>query len=75
MVKAIAYRLEPVQPSMGGMATACMMYCGVTGLALSGSGGGGNYISPEVWEVLQGDGEVRELIRQKVQGLGSHPVA
>lgn len=64
---AYAYRLEPIHPQTGmGFATACVMDCMVTGKMLSGSGGGGHYISPEVYDLLLRDKEVQALIRQKL---------
>jgi len=67
MDKPYAYRLEAIHPRTdGGFATACVMSCMVSGKMLSGSGGGGSYISPEVYEILLRDKEVQALIRQKL---------
>jgi len=67
--KPYAYRLQaihPVEPGKAGLATACVMSCCVSGKMLSGMGGGGSYISPEVYDLLQHDKEVQALIRQKL---------
>jgi hypothetical protein len=64
--KTIAYRLERVKPSKGGIATACVMDCMVTGKMLSGSGGGSEYLAPEVVDILRYDKEVQALIQQKI---------
>jgi hypothetical protein len=66
---AYAYRIDPIWPRSSanmGFATAAVMDCMVSGKMLSGSGGGGDYISPEVYELLYRDKEVRALIRQKL---------
>jgi len=47
----------------------------VTGKMLSSSGGGSYAISPEVFDILQNDEEVRALIKRKVEFLDSHPTA
>jgi len=64
MEKPIAYQVSPVARAEGGMGTACMMECMVTGAILSGSGGGGYFISPEVFELLTRDAKVQTFIRK-----------
>ena len=57
MRKVIAYRLSPVfETEEGGFATAAIMSCMATGEVLSGMGGGGDFLSPRVVEVLRGGG-------------------
>lgn len=47
--KIIAYRLAPVyEIPPGGIAAAAVMTCLATGKVLSGSGGGGEFLSPLV---------------------------
>lgn len=65
-MRNIGYHLTPVSASEGGISTACMMECMVTGAILSGSGGGGYFISPEVFDMLTCDVEVQNFIRQKI---------
>lgn len=49
----IAYRLQPVYATPpGGISTACVMQCAATGRVLSGDGGGGTFLAPEVVEKL-----------------------
>lgn len=74
MAKAIGYQLSAIQPA-GGFGTACILDCMVTGKIISSSGGGCNAISPEVFDLLRGDEEVRALIKRKVELLDSHPTA
>lgn len=51
----IGYRLEPVHESQpGSIQTAAVMTCMATGKELSGMGGGGDFISPEVFASLRG---------------------
>lgn len=51
----IAYRLTPAYPpEPGSLSTACVMTCMATGKILSGSGGGGAFLAPEVFEMLRG---------------------
>lgn len=66
MEKPIAYQLSPVDKTEGSMGTACMMECVVTGAILSGSGGGGYFISPEVFELLTRDVKVQTFIRESL---------
>jgi hypothetical protein len=74
--KPYAYRLERIVPKDGFfMATAALMTCAVTGKVLSTSGGGGEYISPEVRQVILKDQEVQELIKRKIAELDAHPIA
>jgi len=50
----IAYRLSPVRETEpGSIATAAVMTCMATGRMLSGMGGGGLYLAPEVVESLR----------------------
>jgi hypothetical protein len=50
----VAYRLTPVYPPEGdSMATACVMQCEATGAFLSGSGGGGVFISPAFYHRIR----------------------
>lgn len=52
--KVIAYRLVPVlPPAPGSLSTAAVMQCALTGEFLSGSGGGGLYLSPKVVDELR----------------------
>jgi len=52
--KPIAYRLEPVyQPAPGQLSTAAVMQCALTGKFLSGSGGGGMYLAPEIVDEIR----------------------
>lgn len=54
MNRIVAYRLVPVQEIQeGGIATAAVMTCMVTGRTLSGMGGGGSFIAPEVVDALR----------------------
>jgi len=54
MSATIAYRLSPVRETEpGGIATAAVMTCMATGRMLSGMGGGGLYLAPEVVESLR----------------------
>ena len=51
--KPVAYRVQAVPPlPPGSLATAAIIRCAVSGEILSGSGGGGEFISPEVREWL-----------------------
>lgn len=52
--KPIAYKLVPVyEPPAGGIATAAVMSCALTGRVLSGMGGGGLYLAPEIVDELR----------------------
>lgn len=54
MSETIAYRLTPVRaPEPGGIATAAVMTCMATGRVLSGMGGGGTYLAPEVVSAIR----------------------
>ena len=75
MGKKIGYMLSSIRLTDGGLATAALMNCMVTGKMLSSSGGGSYAISPEVFDILQNDEEVRALIKRKVEFLDSHPTA
>lgn len=58
--KIIAYQLQPVYetpPDEFAMETAALMTCLATGEVLSGMGGGGLFLSPEVVERLRAAGE------------------
>lgn len=68
----VAYRVEAIPHSTGGISTACVMSCEVTGKMLSGSGGGGRFISPEVMDLLLNDEATREFIKNR---LDAAPVA
>lgn len=49
----VAYRLHPVyEIEPGGIATAAVMSCMATGRTLSGMGGGGRFLAPEVVRAL-----------------------
>lgn len=55
--KIIAYRLEPVyELAEGGFVTAAVMSCMATGEMLEGMGGGGEFLSPKVVNLLRGGG-------------------
>lgn len=59
----IAYRLEPIrEPEEGTLATAAVMTCLATGRILSGSGGGGDYLSPSVVDALRADGRGKVIL-------------
>jgi len=50
----IAYRLQPVyETEPGGIANAAVMSCTATGRVLSGMGGGGRFLAPEVVKALE----------------------
>jgi len=52
--ETIAYRLTPVREiEPGGIATAAVMTCMATGRTLSGMGGGGTYLAPEVVDAIR----------------------
>jgi hypothetical protein len=58
--KAVAYRLTPVyEVEPGQIATAALINCMATGRMLSGMGGGGEYLAPEVVESLRASGTAR----------------
>jgi hypothetical protein len=60
MTGTIAYRLTPVRETEpGGIATAAVMTCMATGRILSGMGGGGLYLAPEVVDALRATDTVR----------------
>lgn len=62
MSGTIAYRLTPVRETPpGGMATAAVMTCMATGRVLSGMGGGGQYLSPEVVDALRATDTARTV--------------
>lgn len=62
-MKIIAYRLEPVyEVPPGRLVTAAVMQCLATGKVLSGSGGGGEYLDPEIVEALRDGGESKVII-------------
>lgn len=68
----IGYTLNPIRNSSdGGMVTAAIMTCMVTGKMLSSSGGGAYAICPEVFELLDHDEDVREMIKRKVSEMGN----
>lgn len=51
----IAYRLQPVYAAgPGTIQTAALMTCMATGEVLDGMGGGGDFLSPKVVELLRG---------------------
>ena len=55
--KIVAYRVTPVfEPEPGGVATAAVMICMATGKILDGMGGGGEFIAPDVVNMLRGGG-------------------
>lgn len=61
--KIIAYRLEPVyEPRSESIGTAAVMTCMATGKMLSGSGGGGSFLAPEIVDVLRNDGTSKTII-------------
>ena len=67
--KLIGYSLHPIsKKAAGGFATACLLTDMVTGKTLSTSGGGAYAISPEVFELLDRDEDVRALILSKLAG-------
>lgn len=64
--KIIAYRLEPIYlATMPSMATACIMSSMISGTVISNSGGGGNYITPDEFEVLKTNNGIRNLIKDE----------
>jgi hypothetical protein len=70
MAKNIGYTLRAIRPSDGeGFMTAALMTCMVTDKIISSSGGGQNAICPEVFDLLENDEEVRDLIRRRVAAM------
>lgn len=62
MSRIIAYRLARVlELEEGGIATAALMKCMATGEVLSGMGGGGEFLSPEVVQALRSAGTARAI--------------
>lgn len=62
MSETIAYRLTAVREiEPGAIATAAVMTCMATGRVLSGMGGGGQYLAPEVVTALRSNGEARVI--------------
>lgn len=59
------YRIEPVYedpPGYAGFATAAVVTCMATGEMLDGMGGGGEFISIDVYQALRNDGVPRVII-------------
>lgn len=59
------YRIEPVYedpPGYAGFATAAVVSCMATGRMLDGMGGGGDFISIEIYEALRNRGRPRVII-------------
>lgn len=59
------YRIEPVYedpPGYVGFATAAVVSCMATGQMLDGMGGGGDFISVEIYEALRNKGAPRVII-------------
>jgi len=55
--KIVAYRLTPVfEVEPGGFSTAAVITCIATGEYLDGMGGGGEFLSPKVVDILRGGG-------------------
>jgi len=55
--KIVASRVTQVfEPEPGGVATAAVMRCMATGKILDGMGGGGEFIAPDVVNMLRGGG-------------------
>jgi hypothetical protein len=62
----IAYRLQPVYRDTGmAMVTAALMMSMISGRQLSTSGGGGDYLSVEEYEVLLNNKVIRDAIIQE----------
>lgn len=62
MRPTIAYRLTPVKElEPGGIGTAAVMTCMASGRLLSGMGGGGMYLAPDVVEALRASGVPRAV--------------
>lgn len=59
------YRIEPVYedpPDYIGFATAAVVSCMATGKFLDGMGGGGDFISIEIYEALRNNGKPRVIV-------------
>jgi len=59
----IGYRISAVYPSSGGLATAAVMSSMISGEVISGSGGGGEFLTPKEFDALRSDPTTRTAIR------------
>lgn len=71
--KIIAYNLVPVEAGSGSM-LSCMMQSMISGKTLASTGGGGNFISPEEFEVLKTNALIKDQISSEANRPKPKPV-